>query len=168
MTKKGFTLVELLVVVLIIGILSAVALPQYQKAVEKSRVTEAKIILKKISDAADLYYLANGEDSWKIEDFDIDIPGEYRDVNGKTHVSTKNFDFYGDELARYDKPGNGIFWYADRIGGSVDYSVCFPGPAYDGAGETHGVFYCWTPDGTEATTCPKAGAVKDGNYWVFR
>ena len=62
MTKKGFTLVELLVVVLIIGILSAVALPQYQKAVEKSRVAEAKIMLKQMDDAQQLCILEYGSD----------------------------------------------------------------------------------------------------------
>ena len=53
----GFTLIELLVVVLIIGILASIALPQYQKAVEKSRSAEAIVMLKNAHQAYELLRL---------------------------------------------------------------------------------------------------------------
>ena len=50
-TTHGFTIIELLVVVLIIAILAAVALPQYNKTVEKARVAEAITILNALDKA---------------------------------------------------------------------------------------------------------------------
>ena len=54
---RAFTLIELLVVVLIIGILAAVALPQYTKAVEKARLAEAIQMFHALHRAVDLYSL---------------------------------------------------------------------------------------------------------------
>jgi type IV pilus assembly protein PilA len=58
--SSGFTLVELMVVVAIIGILAAVAIPNYQKYQAKARQTEAKIALAAIYTAEKSFNSENG------------------------------------------------------------------------------------------------------------
>ena len=70
----GFTLIGLLVVVLIIGILSAVALPQYQKAVAKARFATVKATARALAEAENAYYLANGEFTSDLQSLAIQLP----------------------------------------------------------------------------------------------
>ncbi len=56
MNRKGFTLTEVLVTVVILGVLVSVAMPQYMRAVERSRATEAMSAIKSINDAIYVYY----------------------------------------------------------------------------------------------------------------
>lgn len=96
--KKAFTLIELLVVVLIIGILASIALPQYQKTVEKSRLAEALINAKVIGDAFSLYVLENGRPTTN-SGIDFKDMGAAVQLTGGTwdgtNYKTKYFEYHG-------------------------------------------------------------------------
>lgn len=84
--KKGFTLLELLVVVVIIGILGAVALPQYMVSVERTRVAGNMSELKPIYDAALQYYSYNDEFPDSLKKLPVSLPESYT-VSGTTATS---------------------------------------------------------------------------------
>ena len=75
MNKKGFTLMELLAVVIIIGILSSVALPQYRKVVEKGQFTKAQVMAKSLHDSCQRLIAEWGVDTYS------DLPSSVRNLS---------------------------------------------------------------------------------------
>lgn len=103
--KEAFTLIELLVVVLIIGILSAVALPQYQRAVEKARLTEAMTFAENFAKAQQMYHMSNDtfappEDGAVNSNLDITLPSELKHYT----VSSVNVGTNGQGVGIYLTP----------------------------------------------------------------
>ena len=58
--QKGFTLIELMIVVAIIAILAAIAIPQYQTYITRTQFTEASTIATGIEDDLNLFFNQNG------------------------------------------------------------------------------------------------------------
>ncbi|EMU4864498.1 pilin, partial [Neisseria gonorrhoeae] len=59
--QKGFTLIELMIVIAIVGILAAVALPAYQDYTARAQVSEAILLAEGQKSAVTEYYLNHGE-----------------------------------------------------------------------------------------------------------
>ncbi len=74
--SKGFTLLELLVVVLIISILAAIALPQYKMAVAKAHISRLLLLIKRIENSQQIYYIQNNSFTGNFSVLDIDWPSD--------------------------------------------------------------------------------------------
>ena len=135
----GFTLIELLVVVLIIGILASVALPQYEKAVEKSRAANAFQTIKSINDAQKVANLEKGTTNM-VYPFD-ELSIGFTDVNGD---AARGFSFQGKDFL--------FVLGGDYFNHDAAYSgLAEPAGAWSRAGEGRGDY--WLSMNQSRKTC---------------
>ncbi|MCS0622871.1 pilin, partial [Neisseria gonorrhoeae] len=69
--QKGFTLIELMIVIAIVGILAAVALPAYQDYTARAQVSEAILLAEGQKSAVTEYYLNHGK--WPANNGDAGV-----------------------------------------------------------------------------------------------
>lgn len=86
-SKRGFTLIEVMIVIMIIVIITAVLMPHYERAIEKTKVSEALLVTRAIADANRMYNLKNGEYTSDMDNLDIQIPGKHGFLNEKNKDS---------------------------------------------------------------------------------
>ncbi|EMU0784400.1 pilin [Neisseria gonorrhoeae] len=88
--QKGFTLIELMIVIAIVGILAAVALPAYQDYTARAQVSEAILLAEGQKSAVTEYYLNHGE--WPENNASAGVASSPTDIKGKyvKEVEVKN------------------------------------------------------------------------------
>ncbi|HHS2158231.1 TPA: pilin [Neisseria meningitidis] len=125
--QKGFTLIELMIVIAIVGILAAVALPAYQDYTARAQVSEAILLAEGQKSAVTEYYLNHGE--WPGNNTSAgvasstDIKGKYvQSVEVKNGVVTAemkssgvNKEIQGKKLSLWAKRQNGsVKWFCGQ------------------------------------------------------
>ncbi|EPH8289514.1 pilin [Neisseria gonorrhoeae] len=125
--QKGFTLIELMIVIAIVGILAAVALPAYQDYTARAQVSEAILLAEGQKSAVTEYYLNNGE--WPKDNDSAgvasssDIKGKYVKsvtvakgvVTAEMASSNVNKEIKGKKLSLWARRENGsVKWFCGQ------------------------------------------------------
>ena len=147
--KQAFTLIELLVVVLIIGILAAVALPQYTQAVEKSRFATYRTLADSMAQAADVFYLANGTWPTSLDELDMEFPADMSTENTISNgVCRKNNKMFCCLMWPNIGSSNGVVKCGDN-----DYHLMYVREYVDFAGKPRNSMSCHAKDEKYKAIC---------------
>ena len=122
--KKGFTLIELMIVVAIIGILAAIAIPNFLKYQAKSKQSEAKTNLKGIFTSETAYFSEHNFFSGKFLDMNYGLAG-----GGNSKYYTFSIGNVGGSTIDQLVPPTGTI---DATGAVTGYSPAVSDPAVIG------------------------------------
>ena len=142
--KKGFTLVELMVVVVIIGILTGIALPQYTKSVRRAEMTEGLTHGRTIYDAAVRYKGINSDVPTDLSALDVSF------IEGTSENPSEFDDGTFSYILETD--------YVTASNNHGDYEIRFYYPVYNNSGVYAPVGCCPKGEATEMPwVCSNAG-----------
>ena len=99
--QEGFTLVEILIVVVIIGILATIAVPTYMNYVKRGYASDAKVQLKNILENCEIYEQENGE--WPADLETLEETG-YLEIKESTKLKWE-FEISDIEITASSLPG---------------------------------------------------------------
>ena len=137
--KKGFTLIEMVVVLAILAIIASIALPNYQDYLKRSRRSDAMIALERIANKQEQFYFDRNTYTDSFEDLNVSLfspDGFYR-----LSIETADNSFY---IAR-----------AVPVAGSSQFG--------DGSFERHSTGKeGWDPDGDGIYECDWQNAARAG------
>ena len=165
--KKAFTLVELLVVVLIIGILAAIAVPQYQKAVLKADLHRGIPLVESLYQAQQSYALTHGDFATDIDDLDLTIPKD--ESCDKTQTASSSY-YYCDfgAIGMWDKFTN-IQFQNKNMNSTIAYLHAFKDYVRNGNILYHAdKKYCFALPNNKAAiaVCESlGGTLSNEGYW---
>ncbi|MCK5148076.1 prepilin-type N-terminal cleavage/methylation domain-containing protein [bacterium] len=120
--ENGFTLTELLVVIVIIGILAALTIPKFMNVTTRAKTTEAKLMLKQVYSLQRAYYLENDIYSENLEAIGFEHDKLKTDGGGARYlIELKEVDAMGFKATAtavidFDKDGIFNVWEIDHEG----------------------------------------------------
>ncbi len=124
MNKTGFTLVEVLTTVVIIAVLASIALPQYGRAIERSRATEAMSSIKAMNDSIYAFFAEKATCPQNFNQLVARVDGS--DNATHTKITTKFFEFTmpssNTKVLGTDCPGV----LAERVNAKYSYTIWNP------------------------------------------
>ena len=141
--KNGFTIIELIMVMIIIGVLAAVAIPRFQDVVIESEIAVEQRVINTIYNGLETYarerYIENGVRSWPENPFTAlsKLPPDYdADLYVLSLMKDRDWVYTGDgnnsaynnTIAHLRKSDSISTWTYDQATGAIDYNGTPFGP----------------------------------------